>query len=107
MRTRLVTTFAALLVASAHLAQAQTPPTKPAPPAVPSIGLLDFGFRGGGVDRRRSPLRALPRPASRAPRRSSRWTKNTEKYRFEASAFNVGYRDQRYSAGYIHRQAHA
>lgn len=47
MRNRLVTTLAALLLASAHLAQAQTPPTKPAPPTTPSVGFFDFGFRGG------------------------------------------------------------
>ena len=51
MRNRLVVTLAALLLASAHLAQAQTPPTKPLPPAgVPTTGLFDFGFRGGSTD---------------------------------------------------------
>ena len=35
MRTRLVATLAAALLASAHVALAQTPPTKPAPPDVP------------------------------------------------------------------------
>ena len=50
MRNRLVMTLAALLLASAPLAQAQTPPTKPAPADVPSTGLFDFGFRGGSTD---------------------------------------------------------
>ena len=50
MRTRCVTTIAALLLASASMAGAQTPPTKPEPPAnVPTRGLLDFGYRGGSV----------------------------------------------------------
>ena len=100
MRGRLVTSFAALFVASAHLAQAQTPPTRPAPPAVPSIGLLDFGFRGGEVDgdeARHERYRDL-RPGATT---LFGMDKNTEKYRFGANAFNAGYRDQRYSADYI------
>ena len=100
MRNRLVTTFAGLLLASAHAAQAQTPPTRPAPPAVPSIGLLDFGFRGGDVDgdeARFERYRDL-RPGAATV---FGMDKNTEKYRFGANAYNVGYRDQRYSADYI------
>jgi hypothetical protein len=49
MRTKLITILAALL-ASTHVAQAQTPPTRPAPPEVPSVGLFDFGFRGGNPE---------------------------------------------------------
>ena len=48
MRTIQFVTAAALLVASIE-AHAQTPPTKPEPPAVPSLGELDFGYRGGSV----------------------------------------------------------
>jgi len=50
MRNRLVVTLAALLLASANLAQAQTAPTKPAPPDVPMQGLADVGFRFGSDD---------------------------------------------------------
>ena len=48
MRTIHFVTAAALLVASLE-ARAQTPPTKPEPPAVPSLGELDLGYRGGTV----------------------------------------------------------
>ena len=48
MRTIQFVTAAALLVASIE-ARAQTPPTKPEPPAVPSLGELDLGYRGGTV----------------------------------------------------------
>jgi MtrB/PioB family decaheme-associated outer membrane protein len=99
MRKRLVMTFAALLLASAHVAQAQTPPTRPAPPAVPSIGLLDFGFRGGGIDGDEA---RFERYRDLRPGAATLFgmDKNTDKYRFGANAYNVGYRDQRYSADY-------
>ena len=48
MRTIHFVTAAALLVPSLE-AQAQTPPTKPEPPAVPSLGQLDLAHRGGTV----------------------------------------------------------
>ena len=99
MRNRLVTTIAALLLASAHMAQAQTPPTKPAPAAVPSVGLLDFGFRGSDVEgdeARYERYRDLRSGASTL----FGMDKNTDQYRFGANASNIGYRDQRYSAGY-------
>lgn len=100
MRNRTLAICAALLLASAHLAQAQTPPTKPLPPAgVPTMGLLDFGFRGGSIDgdeARFERYRDL-RPGATT---FLELNKNTDKYRFGATATNMGYRDQRYMADY-------
>ena len=97
MRTRLVMTIAALLLASASVARAQTPPTKPEPPAVPSLGLFDIGYRGGDVngDEARFERYRDLRPGA------STWfeiNKRAQTYRFKADAFNVGYRDQSYTA---------
>ena len=90
MRNILVVTFAALLLASANLAQAQTPPTKPAPPDVPSEGLFDVGVRFGadvdGDEARFERYRDL-RPGATT---LLEWTKNTEKYRFNLRASNMG-----------------
>ncbi|MCC6991304.1 MAG: MtrB/PioB family outer membrane beta-barrel protein, partial [Acidobacteria bacterium] len=98
MRTRFVLTIAALL-ASASTALAQTPPTKPEPPAVPSLGLFDVGYRGGdttGDEARFERYRDL-RPGAATFFEVNR---RAEKYRFKADAFNVGYRDQSYNAYY-------
>lgn len=100
MCKRTIAICAALLLASAHLAQAQTPPTKPLPPAgVPTVGLLDFGFRGGNTDgdeARFERYRDL-RPGATTLLEIDKFT---DTYRFEAAASNMGYRDQRYSARY-------
>ena len=50
MRARLVSSMAAVLLASAAVAGAQTPPTKPEPAAGPSLGVVDVGYRGGATD---------------------------------------------------------
>lgn len=99
MRTRTVVTLAALLLASASVLQAQTPPTKPEPPAVPSLGALDLGYRGGSVDGDEA---RFERYRDLRPGVTSffQMKRDAEKYRFEASAFNVGYRDQRYAGEY-------
>ncbi|MCM3881963.1 MAG: MtrB/PioB family outer membrane beta-barrel protein [Vicinamibacterales bacterium] len=106
MRIRLITTFAALLLVSAKLAQAQTPPTRPAPPAVPAVGFIDFGFRGGPVDGDEA---RFERYRDLRPGASTLFgmDKNTEKYRFGANAYNMGYRDQRYSADYTNGKVSA
>ncbi|HVG83124.1 MAG TPA: MtrB/PioB family outer membrane beta-barrel protein [Vicinamibacterales bacterium] len=97
MRNTLITLAA--LLASAHVALAQTPPTKPAPADVPSNGLADVGVRFGsddGDEARFERYRDL-RPGAAT---LFEWTKHTDSYRFNAGASNVGYRDQRYSADY-------
>jgi MtrB/PioB family decaheme-associated outer membrane protein len=89
----------ALLLVSAHAAAAQTPPTKPAPPDVPSQGLLDAGVRFGDTDGDEARLERYRdlRPGATT---LLTWTRNTERYRFGATASNIGYRDQRYTADY-------
>lgn len=100
MRTRTLVTCAALLLASMSVARAQTPPTKPEPPAdVPSLGLLDLGYRGGSVDGDEA---RFERYRDLSPGAAS-WfalNKRADAYRFKLDAFNVGYRDQRYSGYY-------
>ena len=99
MRVRLFVTISALLLASAGAAQAQDPPTKPEPPAVPSNGLVDVGFRLGDVDgdeARFERYRDLRQGAAS-------WfeaKKYTDSFRLEGNAFNVGYRDQSYNASF-------
>ena len=100
MRTRIVVTLAALLLASVSVTRAQTPPTKPEPPAnVPTLGLLDLGYRGGSIDGDEA---RFERYRDLSPGATSWFELNRqhEKYRFTASAFNVGYRDQRYDASF-------
>jgi MtrB/PioB family decaheme-associated outer membrane protein len=99
MRIRLLTTFAALLLASASLAQAQTPPTRPAPAVVPSVGAIDFGFRGSHIDGDEARFERY-RDLRSGGSTLFGMDKNTDKYRFGANASNVGYRDQRYSIDY-------
>jgi len=99
MRNRTLITCAALL-AFAQLAQAQTPPTKPLPAeGVPTMGLLDVGYRGGSTDGDEA---RFDRYSDLRPGASTffEMKRDVEKYRFGASASNVGYRDQRYSANY-------
>lgn len=99
MRTISAITAVALLAASVFQAAAQTPPTKPEPPNVPSLGALDFGYRGGNVDGDEA---RFERYRDLRPGVTSffQLRRDTEKYRFEGTAFNVGYRDQRYAAEY-------
>jgi len=99
MRNRLLTICAALL-ACAQVAQAQTPPTKPLPTeGVPTSGLLDVGFRGGSTDGDEA---RFDRYSDLRPGAATLFEmkKDTETYRFSAGASNIGYRDQRYFAGY-------
>jgi len=98
MRTIQFVTAAALLLASLE-ARAQTPPTKPEPPAVPSLGEFDFGYRGGdisGDEARFERYRDLREGATSF----FQLKRYVDKYRFDASASNIGYRDQRYGAAY-------
>jgi MtrB/PioB family decaheme-associated outer membrane protein len=99
MRKQLVVTCAALLLTSVAVARAQTPPVKPAPPDVPTQGLLDVGVRFGDVDgdeARFERYRDL-RPGAAT---LLDWTKRTDQFRFNFGASNIGYRDQRYAADY-------
>ena len=108
MRNRLGLSAAILLV-SAGIALAQTPPaapatppaqpTEPAEPALPSLGSIDFGARITGTDgdaARFERYRDLRDGVSSL----FRIGKETPTYFFDASASNVGYRDQRYKLKY-------
>jgi MtrB/PioB family decaheme-associated outer membrane protein len=99
MRTISALTAAALLSASVIQAGAQTPPTKPEPPSVPSLGVLDLGYRGGSVDGDEA---RFERYRDLRPGVTSffQLKRDAEKYRFEGTAFNLGYRDQRAAAEY-------
>ena len=98
MRTIHFVTAAALLVASLE-AQAQTPPTKPEPPAVPSLGELDLGYRGGTVSGDEARFERY-RDLREGVTSFFQLRRSVEKYRFEATASNVGYRDQKYTGEY-------
>lgn len=99
MRTRYALTVAAVLFASAIPAAAQDPPTKPEPAAVPSLGEVDLGYRGGSTDGDEA---RFERYRDLRPGVTSlfKLRRHADKYRAEATAFNVGYRDQRYTADY-------
>jgi hypothetical protein len=101
MRNRLTVLTAALLLSS-HVGTAQTPPPAAAPEAIPSMGLFDFGFRGTSVDGDEA---RHERYADLSDGAASRFllNKETATYAFDATAFNIGYRDQRYSADYARR----
>ena len=90
MRTRIITICAALLLASAHQAFAQDPPTKPVPaPGIPTIGLFDVGFRGTNTDgdeARYERYRDLRNGASTF----FNMARNTDVYRASASFSNAG-----------------
>jgi MtrB/PioB family decaheme-associated outer membrane protein len=104
MRSRLMIGAGVLLLA-ARLAMAQTapkpavqPPTAPGP-TVPSLGSIDFGFRGTDTD-----LDAAQHERYRDLRSGAASLfllgKETPSYFFDASAYNVGYRDQQYKLRY-------
>lgn len=99
MRTRLVATLAALLMMAGAAAEAQTPPTKPTPPDVPGNGLADVGVRFGNTDGDEA---RFERYRDLRPGASTlfQWRRHTDSYRFDASASNVGYRDQRYTGDF-------
>ena len=92
-----------LLLASIAVAQAQTP-TQPPAPVTPSMGLVDFGFRGTSTDgdaARYERYRDLRSGAATL----FQMAKDTDTYRFSAKALNVGYHDQRYQVGYYNAKS--
>jgi MtrB/PioB family decaheme-associated outer membrane protein len=100
MRKRVMTIFAALVLASVGHAGAQNPPTKPVLPAeVPTTGLFDAGFRGNSVDGDQARYERFRDPRNGATTLFA-MAKNTDRYRFNANFSNAGYRDQRYAVEY-------
>jgi MtrB/PioB family decaheme-associated outer membrane protein len=101
MRTRTAILTGALLLASSGLAQAQQTPSTAAPAATtPKFGQVDFGFRADSTNgdvARYNRFRDL-RQGGFLDR--FRFNREEQTWAFRAEANNVGYRDQRYFAGY-------
>ncbi len=103
MRNRLLIVTAALLLASATYTRAQPPPTQPAAaPAAEQLptGLLDLGFRGTDTTGDLARYERYQDLQSGAFSQIQ-FDKVTDTYLFQASADNIGYRDQRYRGRYI------
>jgi MtrB/PioB family decaheme-associated outer membrane protein len=104
MRTRLMVSAAMLLFCS-QIAAAQTapkpqvqPPVAPGP-TVPSVGTIDFGFRGTSTDLDAARLERY-RDLRTGAASLFQVGKETASYFVDASAFNIGYRDQQYKLRY-------
>lgn len=104
MRNRIAVITAALLLASFGMAQAQTPPTKPPAPTTPSVGVFDFGFRGTSTDGDAARLERY-RDLRNGAATLFQIAKNTDLYRFDAKAQNIGYHDQRYEVRYFNAKS--
>jgi MtrB/PioB family decaheme-associated outer membrane protein len=110
MRTRTLILIGALLPASQGLAQAQqepqaTPQTTASAPAPtttfsPTIGRVDFGFRGQSLSGDAARFNRLRDRREGALVDAFRLEKETATWFFRAEADRVGYRDQRYRADF-------
>lgn len=105
MRNRLVTLTVALLLASS--ASAQTPPA-PAPAAAPVpasllSGTLDIGGLMTSTDGDEARFERY-RDTRDGLYSTFSLTRESARYAFDADAFHVGYRDQRYSAAFMSRR---
>lgn len=106
MRTRMNVLTAALLIASAGYAQAQD--AKPAATqspadttiAAPTLGTIDFGYRGSSVSGDPARYNRVRDLRDGPLVNAFRYEKETETTFFGAKAANVGYYDQSYSAGF-------
>ena len=108
MRTRILI-FAAAVIATPLVGRAQEPGSSPLPPtttaaAAPGVdlsalGWIDLGFRGTSAT---GDVARLERYRDLRDGSYSRIALNrdSDRYLFAATAFDVGYRDQRYQAGY-------
>jgi len=95
MRTRLIVSITALLLASATYTRAQQP--APEPPDIGSIGVVDFGYRGTTTDGDAARLQRY-RDLRDGAASQILLQKNTDVYMFNARAANIGYDDQQYLA---------
>ncbi len=110
MRTRLMTITGVLLLASAAGVRAQETAAQQPPPiqqtATPNaggeewIGLIDLGFRGTDATGDAARLERY-RDLSDGAASQITYAKDTPLFNVNASAFNIGYKDQRYRANYI------
>lgn len=97
MRTRLTVVTAALLVASASIAMAQTTPAEG--PMTPKWGIIEIGGIIGdtsGDEARYERYRDLRNGVFT----NLDFAADTSTYAFDAKAFHIGYRDQRYALDY-------
>jgi hypothetical protein len=98
MRNRLTIATAALLLASAQVAMAQTAPTTPsaeeaAAETAPSYGIVDFGFRGTSTTGDRARYERY-RDLRTGANVNLALKKTTNNYWYNVNGMNVGYRDQ-------------
>jgi MtrB/PioB family decaheme-associated outer membrane protein len=118
MRIRIPVLIGALLLAGATCAMAQEAapatqapaqqPTQPAAPApadipaanVPTLGTVDFGFRGTSIDGDSARYYRFKDWRDGGVVERFRFEKVTDDSLWHAEAHNVGYRDQRYFAEY-------
>lgn len=98
MRIGMLTAAGGLLLV-ARMGAAQTPPTKPLPPDVPSTGVVDLGLRSGDTDGDNARFERY-RDTRNGAASAIGIAKLTDRYRFRFEATSVGYRDQQYSASY-------
>lgn len=106
MRNRLIIATAALLLASAVSAAAQTFPAPVAPQAPKGtsdfttwVGSLDFGFRGTDTDGDEARYERYGDLRNGAATRLL-FGRKTDTFFFDGGAENIGYRDQRYFGNY-------
>lgn len=99
MRIRHSIVTAALVLASATVATAQTtpPPSAPAAPAAPALGSIEIGGLFGDTDGDRARYERY-RDTRDGVFTNIRFTKDTDAFFFDATAYHIGYRDQSYAA---------
>ena len=95
MRIRLSIVSAALVLASATSATAQTTPSAPAP----SQGTIELGGLFGSTDGDEARYERY-RDTRNGVFSDIRFTKDTDKYLFELKGYHIGYRDQSMRLGY-------
>ena len=104
MRNRVMTVTAALLLASATCVSAQGPAKAPVQPAAPTatpsgLSAIDFGYRGTTTDGDEARYERY-RDTRSGAYTNIRFGKESETYLFNATASNIGYRDQNYTVDY-------
>ncbi|MCL4848022.1 MAG: MtrB/PioB family outer membrane beta-barrel protein [Acidobacteria bacterium] len=98
MRTRLTAVTAALLLASATYAMAQTTPSAPGP-ITPKWGTIELGGIFGDVSGDEARFERY-RDDRNGLFSNVKFNVDTPTYAFDATAYHIGYRDQRYALNY-------
>ena len=107
---RTCTMLVAGVVLAAATAAAQTPPTRPQPTSPVEVGQssfsgkvygsVDFGARFNTVDGDEARFQRYRDLTSGPTANNAIFGRRTEDWTFEAQAWNVGYRDQKYLVDY-------